>query len=61
VGERLFEIESGIIAGYQLRLAENADIFDFNLSEKEMEAIGRLRSAGQRICDYTFSPEWDTP
>jgi diketogulonate reductase-like aldo/keto reductase len=43
------------------RLAENADIFDFNLSEKEMAAIGRLRSAGQRICDYTFSPEWDTP
>ncbi|EKF19714.1 aldo/keto reductase [Nitratireductor pacificus] len=41
------------------RLAENADIFDFALSEAEMAAISALRSAGQRICDFDFSPIWD--
>ncbi|MDZ5696964.1 aldo/keto reductase [Chelativorans sp. M5D2P16] len=43
------------------RLAENADIFDFSLDAGEMEAISRLKSAGRRICDYDFSPEWDQP
>lgn len=42
------------------RLEENADIFDFTLTEDEMSAISSLRGAGQRICDYNFSPEWDT-
>ncbi|HET7412588.1 MAG TPA: aldo/keto reductase [Pararhizobium sp.] len=41
------------------RLAENAAIFDFELSAMEMEAIGALRSANHRICDYAFSPKWD--
>lgn len=41
------------------RLTENAAIFDFSLEADEMEAIGGLRSANQRICDYSFSPEWD--
>lgn len=43
------------------RLAENAGIFDFSLDEAEMAAIGRLRSNGRRLCDYGFSPQWDTP
>tara|TARA_R110002020_G_scaffold35743_10_gene107824 strand:- start:1170 stop:1997 length:828 start_codon:yes stop_codon:yes gene_type:complete len=42
------------------RLAENIGLFDFELSEAEMEAISALRSAGRRICDYAFSPVWDT-
>lgn len=41
------------------RLAENADIFDFALTDAEMTEIGALRSANRRICDYAFSPEWD--
>lgn len=41
------------------RLAENIDLFDFALSDAEMEAISALRSARRRICDYAFSPEWD--
>lgn len=43
------------------RLPENAAIFDFGLSGNEMEAIGALRSANHRICDYAFSPQWDAP
>ncbi|MAS12727.1 MAG: 2,5-didehydrogluconate reductase [Nitratireductor sp.] len=41
------------------RLAENADIFDFSLSEEEMRSISALRQRGSRICDYDFSPVWD--
>lgn len=41
------------------RLAENAAIFDFALSDEEMAAISGLRGGGKRICDYDFSPQWD--
>lgn len=41
------------------RLAENAAIFDFALSDDEMAAISAQRSKGRRICDYGFSPQWD--
>lgn len=41
------------------RLAENAAIFDFELTPREMGAISALGSAGERICDFEFSPEWD--
>ncbi|MFC5583677.1 aldo/keto reductase [Nitratireductor kimnyeongensis] len=41
------------------RLAENADIFDFLLSDEEMRAVSALRQRGNRICDYDFSPVWD--
>lgn len=41
------------------RLSENIGLFDFSLSGEEMVAISALRSAGQRICDYDFSPAWD--
>lgn len=43
------------------RLAENAGIFDFELSDKEMSAIAALRDRGDRLCDYGFSPGWDMP
>ncbi|MCR4268805.1 aldo/keto reductase [Nitratireductor sp. ZSWI3] len=55
--------QEGVVAiprtGNPDRLAENADLFDFALSEAEMTAISALRSAGRRICDYEFSPRWD--
>jgi diketogulonate reductase-like aldo/keto reductase len=41
------------------RLAENAAIFDFALTDEEMAAISALSAANQRICDYDFSPNWD--
>ncbi|OCW56608.1 aldo/keto reductase [Hoeflea olei] len=41
------------------RLAENLDIFDFELSASEMEAISALRVAGRRICDYPFDLSWE--
>lgn len=41
------------------RLKENADIFDFALSEAEMAAISQLRGSGNRICNFDFAPEWD--
>jgi diketogulonate reductase-like aldo/keto reductase len=41
------------------RLAENFDIFDFALTDAEMQAISALGAKNQRICDYDFSPSWD--
>ena len=41
------------------RLAENLAVFDFALSDAEMAALSRLRSANERICDFDFSPKWD--
>lgn len=41
------------------RLAENIAIFDFALSQDEMAAISALGTAGHRLCDYDFSPQWD--
>ena len=41
------------------RLEENLALFDFALSESEMDAIGRLTSANERLCDFGFSPHWD--
>lgn len=43
------------------RIAENLDIFDFALSDAEMEAISALGSANSRICNFGFSPQWDKP
>lgn len=41
------------------RLAENIDIFDFALDAEEILAIDSLTRAGRRLCDFSFSPEWD--
>jgi diketogulonate reductase-like aldo/keto reductase len=41
------------------RLKENLDIFDFALSDAEMQAISALTRAGSRLCDFRFSPKWD--
>ena len=41
------------------RLAENLDVFSFDLTDAEMNAISALRAANYRICDFEFSPPWD--
>jgi diketogulonate reductase-like aldo/keto reductase len=41
------------------RLAENIDIFDFELSDAEMEQISRMGSAKTRLTDFGFAPKWD--
>ncbi|MEX2519071.1 MAG: aldo/keto reductase [Paracoccaceae bacterium] len=41
------------------RLAENLDVFGFELTAPEMTAISALRKRGRRICDFEFSPDWD--
>jgi diketogulonate reductase-like aldo/keto reductase len=43
------------------RLAENAAIFDFALSEQEMAEISRLAQRDGRLLDWAFSgqPKWD--
>ena len=43
------------------RVAENAAIFDFALSDAEMAALDGLQARNERICDYEFSPQWDLP
>ncbi|HET6840058.1 MAG TPA: aldo/keto reductase [Bradyrhizobium sp.] len=41
------------------RLAENIDIFDFALSEDEMNEISKMGSARGRLTDFGFAPKWD--
>lgn len=42
------------------RLSENIDIFDFALSDTEMTQICGLSDRQLRVCDYDFSPVWDS-
>jgi 2,5-diketo-D-gluconate reductase B len=41
------------------RLEENFALFDFELSEQEMQEIYKLAHRGGRIVDWTWSPKWD--
>ncbi len=41
------------------RLSENIDIFDFELLEDDMNAISAMGSAGGRLTNYGFAPNWD--
>jgi 2,5-diketo-D-gluconate reductase B len=41
------------------RLSENIDIFDFALSDDEMQLIFQMGSAKGRLTDYGFAPKWD--
>jgi 2,5-diketo-D-gluconate reductase B len=41
------------------RLSENIDIFDFALSDEEMEEISGMASPKGRLTDYGFAPKWD--
>jgi len=41
------------------RLSENIDIFDFALSDDEMQRISQMGSAKGRLTDFGFAPKWD--
>jgi diketogulonate reductase-like aldo/keto reductase len=41
------------------RLSENIEIFDFVLSDHEMDQISGMGSAMGRLTDYGFAPKWD--
>jgi 2,5-diketo-D-gluconate reductase B len=41
------------------RLSENIDIFDFALSEDEMNEISQMGSTKGRLTDFGFAPKWD--
>jgi diketogulonate reductase-like aldo/keto reductase len=41
------------------RLSENLDIFDFELSATEMNRIFAMGSAGERLTNFGFAPDWD--
>jgi diketogulonate reductase-like aldo/keto reductase len=41
------------------RLAENIDLFDFQLTAAEMTEIAGLAHPGGRIVDWAWSPKWD--
>lgn len=42
------------------RLGENLDIFDFALSDGDMKRISGLSDRCLRVCDFDFSPVWDS-
>jgi diketogulonate reductase-like aldo/keto reductase len=56
-------IQQGIIAiprsSKADHVSENFDIFDFKLSSKEMEAIGRLRGDNRLVSPRGLAPDWD--
>jgi 2,5-diketo-D-gluconate reductase B len=41
------------------RLSENIDIFDFELSEGEMQEIAGMGRTKGRLTDFGFAPKWD--
>ena len=41
------------------RLSENIEIFDFKLSEEEMQQISGMGGASGRLTDFGFAPKWD--
>jgi diketogulonate reductase-like aldo/keto reductase len=41
------------------RLSENIDIFDFMLSEAELQRVSELASPKGRLTDFGFAPKWD--
>jgi 2,5-diketo-D-gluconate reductase B len=41
------------------RLSENIEIFDFELSEEEMNQISQTANAKGRLTDFGFAPKWD--
>ncbi|MBC8131225.1 MAG: aldo/keto reductase [Rhizobiaceae bacterium] len=41
------------------RLAENLDIFDFDLDEEEFQQLAGLSKRRQRLVDPSFAPNWD--
>jgi 2,5-diketo-D-gluconate reductase B len=41
------------------RLSENIDLFDFTLSDDEMDEIFHMGGAEGRMTDFAFAPKWD--
>jgi 2,5-diketo-D-gluconate reductase B len=41
------------------RLSENIDVFDFALSDLEMQQVSSLASPKGRLTDFGFAPKWD--
>jgi 2,5-diketo-D-gluconate reductase B len=41
------------------RLSENIEIFDFELSDEDMQQISGMGTAGGRLTDFGFAPNWD--
>src|SRR3954453_22663159 len=41
------------------RLSENIDVFDFALSDGEMQQISNMGSKTGRLTNYGFAPKWD--
>jgi diketogulonate reductase-like aldo/keto reductase len=41
------------------RLSENIDVFDFALSDDEMDQISQMGSPKGRLTDFGFAPNWD--
>jgi 2,5-diketo-D-gluconate reductase B len=41
------------------RLSENIEIFDFVLSDEEMQQISGMASPKGRLTDFGFAPKWD--
>jgi 2,5-diketo-D-gluconate reductase B len=41
------------------RLSENIDIFDFRLTDAEMDEVFAMATRQGRITDFGFAPKWD--
>jgi diketogulonate reductase-like aldo/keto reductase len=41
------------------RLSENIEIFDFELSDEDMQEISAMGSSSGRLTDFGFAPKWE--
>lgn len=46
-------------SSHPVRIRENFDIFDFTLTDAEMQSISDLRDANERQVNPDFAPRWD--
>jgi 2,5-diketo-D-gluconate reductase B len=41
------------------RLSENIEVFDFTLSDEDMQQLSTMATAKGRLTDFGFAPKWD--
>lgn len=58
-----WHVQHGLIAiprsSKLAHVIENFQIFDFALSDAQMQALDSLRAAKKRLVDFDFAPQWD--
>jgi len=58
-----WQIQKGCVAipksAHPARIKQNLDVEGFDLPDADIAAIDALKTEGSRMCDTSFSPDWD--